>query len=62
MIWPENLMTRSPDLKPTYHDSGSFYWVKPETLKTEGTLFCMNGSAIVIPETEVQDIERFIDK
>ena len=28
MIWPKYLNSRSQDLKPAYHDSGSFYWVK----------------------------------
>jgi N-acylneuraminate cytidylyltransferase len=61
MIWPEYSKTRSQDLKPTYHDSGSFYWVKPDALILEKTLFCKNGGAIVLPETEVQDIDTETD-
>ena len=57
MIWPEHLKTRSQDLKSSFHDSGSFYWVKSKALKFEKTLFCRNGSAIILPETEVQDID-----
>jgi N-acylneuraminate cytidylyltransferase len=61
MIWPEYLKTRSQDLKPAYHDSGSFYWVKSNILLNQKTLFCKNGSAIVLPETEVQDIDTETD-
>ncbi|MDD4438220.1 MAG: pseudaminic acid cytidylyltransferase [Tissierellia bacterium] len=61
MIWPEHLKTRSQDLKPAYHDSGSFYWVKTNALLAQKTLFCTNGSAIKLPETEVQDIDNEID-
>lgn len=57
MIWPEHLKTRSQDLKPAYHDSGSFYWVKTKALKDEKSFFCKNGSAISLPEIEVQDID-----
>jgi len=61
MIWPEYLKTRSQDLNSAYHDSGSFYWVKTDALIKEKTLFCKNGSAIVLPETEVQDIDNETD-
>ena len=61
MIWPEYLKTRSQDLKPAYHDTGSFYWVKKAPLLEQKTLFCKNGSAIVLPETEIQDIDTEID-
>jgi pseudaminic acid cytidylyltransferase len=61
MIWPEHLKTRSQDLKPAYHDSGSFYWVITNALLEQKTLFCKNGSAIKLPETEVQDIDNETD-
>jgi len=61
MINPEYLNYRSQDLKPAYHDSGLFYWVKAEALKNEKNLFCKNGSAIILPETEVQDIDTETD-
>jgi len=57
MIWPEQLRTRSQDLKPAYHDIGSFVWVKTSALLNEKTLWCINGGAIILPETEVQDID-----
>jgi N-acylneuraminate cytidylyltransferase len=61
MIWPEYLKSRSQDLKQAYHDSGSFYWVKTEALLNEKTLFCKKGSAIILPENEVQDIDTETD-
>ncbi len=61
MIWPDHLKTRSQDLKPAYHDSGSFYWVKTNALLNEKTLLCSNGSMVILPETEVQDIDTETD-
>jgi pseudaminic acid cytidylyltransferase len=61
MIWPEHLKTRSQDLKPAYHDSGSFYWINTNALLKEKSLLCKNGSAIILPETEVQDIDTDTD-
>ncbi|GAO30463.1 pseudaminic acid cytidylyltransferase [Geofilum rubicundum] len=61
MIWPEYLITRSQDLKPAYHDSGSFYWIKNEALMQQKSLFCMKCGAIIIPEMEVQDIDTIED-
>jgi len=57
MIWPEYERTRSQDLMPAYHDTGSFVWVKTPALLNEKTLWCKNGGAIILPETEVQDID-----
>jgi pseudaminic acid cytidylyltransferase len=57
MIWPEYLNARSQDLVPTYHDSGQFYWFQvPQFLKTR-ELFGEDTIPIVVPETEVQDID-----
>lgn len=61
MIWPEYLTSRSQDLKLAYHDSGSFYWIRSQALVDEKTLFCKNGSAIVLSEIEVQDIDTETD-
>ena len=57
MIWPEYERTRSQDLKPSYHDAGSFVWVKTPAFLNEKTFWCKNGGAIILPETEVQDID-----
>lgn len=61
MKWPEYATTRSQDLKTAYHDSGTFYWIKRDTLLNEKTLFATNGTAIVLDETSVQDIDTDTD-
>lgn len=61
MIWPEYLYSRSQDLKPAYHDSGSFYWVKWDAFLSERKFFCTNGTGIVVSELEVQDIDTMTD-
>ncbi len=57
MFQPENFAKRSQDLEPAYHDSGQFYWMRvPEFLKQK-RFFAQNAGAIILPETEVQDID-----
>lgn len=57
MLWPENLNVRSQDLAPAYHDSGQFYWMKTDAFLKKGAVFTDNSGAIVIPESEAQDID-----
>lgn len=53
MNWPEYARTRSQDLAPAYHDSGTFYWHKVNPwLKGE-----RRNAGIVISEDLVQDID-----
>lgn len=57
MIWPEHIHTRSQDLPPAYHDSGQFYWFDvPRFLETR-ELFTRHTVPIIVPESEVQDID-----
>ena len=57
MIWPENLIKRSQDLQPAYHDCGQFYWGNVNAFLKEKSFFMKNGGAIVLSEIEVQDID-----
>ncbi len=57
MVWPEYARSRSQDLEPRYHDSGQFYWMRTDRFRRQGTLFAARSGAIVLPETEVQDID-----
>lgn len=57
MIYPENLTKRSQDLEPAYHDSGQFYWMKVDKFIKEKSFITQNTGAIILPETEVQDID-----
>ncbi len=52
MIYPENYTIRSQDLRPSYHDSGQFYWIKKGK-----DLLDSNKGAFAIPEIFVQDID-----
>lgn len=61
MNWPEYLSTRSQDLRPAYHDTGTFYWVKKKTLLEEKKLLTDNGTAFIMNELQVQDIDTETD-
>ncbi|KPL16473.1 MAG: CMP-N-acetylneuraminic acid synthetase [Bacteroides sp. SM23_62] len=61
MNWPEYLKARSQDLPATYHDSGSFYWVKSNVFQMEKTLFTRDGTGIVLEEIEAQDLDSEMD-
>jgi N-acylneuraminate cytidylyltransferase len=58
MLWPENYAKRSQDLMPAYHDSGQFYCLKVKSLLEQMKLFAEHTVPIVIPESEVQDIDN----
>lgn len=58
MLWPENYSSRSQDLMPVYHDSGQFYCMKASSLLEQMKLFAKYTVPIVIPESEVQDIDN----
>ncbi len=57
MLYPEHSRSRSQDLTSCYHDAGQFYWFKVSAIKPDMELLKMKASPIVIPETQVQDID-----
>ena len=57
MLWPENYTKRSQDLMPVYHDCGQFYCMKTVSLLEQMKLFANYTIPIVMPESEVQDID-----
>lgn len=57
MFSPEYMNYRSQDLSPAYHDSGQFYFFRVESFLQNQRLFTGNTVPMVIPETEVQDID-----
>jgi len=61
MNWPEHVNHRSQDLPPAYHDSGQFYVGLTSRFLEAKTIFTSNTGAIIIPETEVQDIDNEVD-
>lgn len=57
MFWPENYNVRSQDFEPAYHDCGQFYWMKATSLLEQKKLFARHTVPLIIPESEVQDID-----
>lgn len=57
MYWPEHINSRSQDLTPAFHDAGQFYWVNVARFLGDKKLFTDNSVPILMPETEVQDID-----
>lgn len=59
--WPEFALARSQDLEPYYHDIGQFYFYNvKDYVKTRGN-FSGNVYPMVVPESEVQDIDTLED-
>jgi N-acylneuraminate cytidylyltransferase len=46
---------------PAYHDAGQFYWFRTERLLQEKKLWTAHSGAIILSETEVQDIDTVED-
>lgn len=57
MNWPEYCHARSQDLPAAYHDSGTFYWIRTAALLRDKQIFAPNGTAVVVDERRVQDID-----
>lgn len=57
MRWPEYAKTRSQDLEPMYHDSGTFYWHKIIPWRAG----IQKRGCIVVDELTVQDIDTESD-
>lgn len=56
--WPEYMNTRSQDLAPAYHDCGQFYLMKTDKFKEKGKVFTDITVPIIMPQSEVQDIDN----
>lgn len=61
MINSEYMFTRSQDLSAAYHDCGQFYWGKTTVFFEAKTIFTQNTGALIVPETQVQDIDNLDD-
>jgi len=57
MFQPENFAKRSQGLEPAYHDSGQFYLMRVSEFMKQKRFFAQNAGAIILPESEVQDID-----
>lgn len=54
---PDNLLVRSQDLAPAYHDAGQFCWGTTEAWMGEARVFVAPTLAVKIPNYRVQDID-----
>ena len=57
MNFPRHLNTRSQDLPPAFHDAGQWYWFKTDVFLRERVLLGPNTGSVVLPSTQVQDID-----
>lgn len=55
--WPENATRRSQDLPPAYHDCGQFYFFRVSSFLAQRQVVMSHAVPLVIPETEVHDID-----
>lgn len=57
-LWPENETKRSQDLPPAYYDTGQFYFVRVAAFLNNPRMLGPNTVALVVPASEVQDIDQ----
>lgn len=60
-FYPENALTRSQDLLPSFHDAGQFYWMNVSSCMEQQKIITDNTGSIVITELEGQDIDNDTD-
>ena len=60
-FYPENALTRSQDLLPSFHDAGQFYWMNVASCMEQQKIITNNTGSIVITELEGQDIDNELD-
>ncbi len=59
--YPEYLDSRSQDLEPHYHDAGQFYVFRVKNFCRNKYLMTGNILPMILPETQVQDIDSPAD-
>ncbi|GGP00282.1 pseudaminic acid cytidylyltransferase [Stakelama pacifica] len=57
MIVAENMLVRSQDLEPAWHDAGQFYWGTRNAWFSGNPLLGPSASAVTLPRARVQDID-----
>ena len=57
MFEPKHMITRSQDLKKSYHDAGQFYFAKSSAVLSEISALSQLSSMIVLPRERVFDID-----
>ena len=59
--WPENMLKRSQDLEPMYHDCGQFYIMQATRFMESKKVYTDKTYALICSELEVQDIDNLTD-
>ena len=57
MFFPEYFTTRSQDLPVALHDTGQFYWGRPQAWLEQKRIFDRWSIPVMIPRWRVQDID-----
>ena len=57
MIEPENALIRTQDLRPSYHDTGQFYWGKREAWERKDSIFGVESRGMRCKPYEFIDID-----
>lgn len=57
MLQPEFYNYRNQDLEPAYYDAAQFYCAKVDSLRREERLLCERTLPMMLPESEIQDID-----
>jgi N-acylneuraminate cytidylyltransferase len=60
-IQPEFEVSRSQDLKASFHDAGQYYWFTIKSLLDNKSMMLRNTGCVVLSEMEVQDIDSEMD-
>lgn len=58
---PEYARSRSQDLVEIFHDAGQFYFFEVQSFLAGRTLIGNGSKMLIVPETEVQDIDNPVD-
>lgn len=61
MADPAQVLTRSQDLEPMYHDAGQFYWGRMEAWAEQRSIFAGRTGSVIIPRERLQDIDEEAD-
>lgn len=59
--WPENMLKRSQDLQPIYHDAGQFYCGRVDAFLEQHKLVMERTVPVILSDLEVQDIDNTED-
>jgi N-acylneuraminate cytidylyltransferase len=57
MIDPEQMLVRSQDLEPAWHDAGQFYWGLADTWASGDPVFAQGAHGVALPSSRVVDID-----